>query len=217
MRKTEIRKYWREVNSQKIPSSLSLDMEFERLHQSSKIIDIGCGNCEDLRNLAKYGFHNLYGIDINKDICLLREEDSIQYSVQDATKLSFKNNSFDYAIMKALLTVLVTDNFIFQSLQEAYRILKKGSTLHIEDFFQNWHLQLYRNRYLKYSKQLKEDCSFPVYDSEGKLRYYARHFDVHDISTMLVKIGFTIEDIKFKYVTTQSGNNIIGFRLIAIK
>lgn len=213
-----IRRAWNNVNLQDIPSSLKLEC-LTIVPKSAKILDIGCGNGDDLRNLSLRGFEHLYGIDINQQLIMSAKgsDEKIHLSVQDATKTDFPDNYFDYAIMKALLTVLVSDSLIISSFKETYRLLKKGGIIQIDDFFQNWHLELYRRRYLDYPKNTKSKCTFPVYDKDGIFRYYARHFDIHDISLMLIKAGFRIIDIQFKDAVTQTGNNVIGFTIIAEK
>ena len=213
VRHSSIRRIWNKTLLKNIPSSLKLNI-------LDKILDIGCGNGDDLLALREQGFTELFGIDVNRELVKSTKKllgKNINLSVQDATNLKFSNESFDYAIAKALLTVLVSDSSIKKCFKEAYRILKFGGTLQIEDFFQNWHLELYRDRYLKYSKELGVKCTFPVYDKQNNLKYYARHFNVMDISMLLIEVGFKIEHIEFKDVMTQSGNKVIGFTVVAKK
>lgn len=218
IKQSDIRKSWCNVDLEKIPSSLTLGIK-KCIPKTAKILDIGCGNGDDLRFLELQGFNHLYGIDVNRQliVSMKRHSNNINFSVQDATKTDFPNCYFDYAFMKALLTVLVSDILIVRSLREAYRMLKKGGVLQIDDFFQNWHIELYRNRYLNSFPKTGGKCTFPVFDYNGDIRYYARHFNIYDISLMLVKVGFKISDIQFKNAVTQSGNNVIGFTIIAIK
>lgn len=216
---SNIIKCWYKISLKNIPSSLKINIS-DRINKSAKILDIGCGNGDDLLKLKKLGFTQLYGIDVNRELVKFAKQqigDDIHLSVQDATKNNLPNNSFDCAIVKALLTILVSDCTIKKALKEAYRVLKIGGILHIEDFFQNWHLELYRNRYLRYSNELGVKCAFPVYDSQKNLKYYARHFNITDISIILIDVGFKIDHIEFKEVETQSGNKVIGFALIAVK
>lgn len=218
IKQSDIRKSWCNVDIEKIPSSLKLGIK-NGISKSAKILDIGCGNGDDLRFLELQGFKYLYGIDINQQLIIStkKHSNSIHMSVQDAAKTNFSNCYFDYAIMKALLTVLVSDVLIVRALKESYRVLKKGGVLQIDDFFQNWHIELYRNRYLNSFQTTGKKCTFPVFGNNGGIRYYARHFNVYDISLMLIKVGFEIIDIQFKDAVTQSGNNVIGFTIMAIK
>ena len=215
----DYRKYWKTSNEKSIPSSLEIDISSLNVDHDAAILDIGCGNAELLKNLQSNGYRNLYGIDINPMLNHGKESViGIMLSNQDASKLKFSNAAFDLAIMKALLTVVVSDYSIYKMLHEAYRVLRNGGILIIKDFFQNWHLDSYRKRYLADKIKLqKNKCIFPVYDNNGNIRYYARHFNTQELSVMLTKIGFIIKDLTFEMVYTQSGNLVIGFTIIAQK
>ena len=143
VRHSSIRNIWNKTLLENIPSSLKLNI-LDNIHKSSKILDIGCGNGDDLLALREQGFTELFGIDVNRELVKSTKKllgKHINISVQDATNLKFSDECFDYAIAKALLTVLVSDTSIKKCLREAYRVLKPGGILQIEDFFQNWHLE----------------------------------------------------------------------------
>lgn len=211
------KKFWVAKPVDKIPSSLGFDDKILGNDSNSYILDIGCGNGKLLQELYQKGYTHLYGVDIN-----LNQNNSIDSDIflskQDATRLNFNDDMFDVIVMKALLTVLITDHSIYKSLSEAYRVLKSNGKIIIMDFFQNWHIPVYRDRYLKNIKDHKTlKCIFPVYDDNGNIRYYARHYNTQEISLMLTNIGFKIEKLEFHPVKTQSGNDVIGFTILAIK
>lgn len=217
-KRKDYKQYWKKRRLNSIPSSLHIDLSQVGIKHSAKILDIGCGNAELLLSLRDEGYTELYGVDLNSSLPPNAENGCIQVYIQDATELSFSDNSFDATIMKALLTVMVSDYSIYKALKESYRVLKKGGTLIIKDFFQNWHLELYRQRYLTNINRIRQQkCIFPVYDENGTIRYYARHFNTQELSLMLIRIGFTLKDIGFEQVFSQSGNTVIGFTIIAIK
>lgn len=217
-RKNKYKSLWRKVSINNIPSSLEIDSKSIIYDISAKILDIGCGDGSYLNKLYQQGYKNLYGVDINANIAKSELNNQIRLDTQDASCLQFDECSFDIAIMKALLTTIVSDHTIMKSFEEAYRVLKKGGKLIIKDFFQNWHLPLYRERYLNHLKNHPDNkCVFPVYSKDGDIRYYARHFNTSELSRMLISIGFAISDLHFENVHTQSGNSVIGFTIIAIK
>lgn len=196
---------------------MEIDIPSLLVDYDDAILDIGCGNAQLLEDLKLNGYRNLYGIDINP-MLNNGKEIGIMLSNQDASKLNFSDDTFNLAIMKALLTVVVSDYSIYKMLHEAYRVLRNNGILIIKDFFQNWHLELYRKRYLTNNLFLqKSKCIFPVYDNNGDIRYYARHFNTQELSIMLIKIGFIIRDLKFEKVNTQSGNLVTGFTITAQK
>lgn len=215
----DYKRYWRKRNICSIPSSLQINLSHYNIARDARVLDIGCGNAEFLKSIEKEGYTHLVGIDLNISFeSGINLGSHIQLFTQDASKLQFSNEIFDVAIMKALLTVVVSDYSIYRIFKEAYRVLKHGGILIIKDFFQNWHLQLYRRRYLSTINKIRQHkCVFPVYDETGGLRYYARHFNTQELSIMLIKIGFIIENIVFEKVKTQSGNKVIGFTIIAKK
>jgi len=209
---------WEKVSKHDIPSSLDIDCKSLIPNMSAKILDIGCGDGNYLHNLYRTGYRNLYGIDINTNVATYKTSNQIKMTTQDASCLQFNDNFFDIAIMKALLTTIVSDQTIIKSFKEAYRVLKIGGKLIIKDFFQNWHLPVYRERYLNHQKEHPYNkCVFPVYTKSGDLRYFARHFNTCELSRMLINVGFSIFDLHFEDVCTQSGNSVIGFTLVAIK
>lgn len=211
------KKFWVAKPVDKIPSSLSFDDTVLGNGCNPYLLDIGCGNGKLLQELHHKGYTHLYGVDINLNQTISIDSD-ICLSNQDATRLNFNDDMFDVIVMKALLTVIVTDYSIYKSISEAYRVLKSNGKIIIKDFFQNWHIPIYRDRYLKNIKGHKTlKCIFPVYDENGKIRYYARHFNTQEISLMLINIGFKIEKLEFHLVKTQSGNDVIGFTIHAIK
>lgn len=217
-KRKDYKQYWQKRPHKAIPSSLQIDLSQRGINHYAKILDIGCGNAELLRSLKNEGFTNLFGVDLNISLPSNEQGGNIKIYTQDATKLLFPENFFDVTIMKALLTVVVSDYSIYKALKEAFRVLNHGGILFIKDFFQNWHLELYRSRYLSNISNIRQHkCIFPVYNEVGEIRYYARHFNTQELSQMLINIGFTIKELKFEQVKTQSGNTVIGFTIIAVK
>lgn len=70
--------------------------EFEEIDDDAKVLNLGCGRGESLRNKFKRGI----GIDFNPGLVELWSQLGIadRCFVQDARKLSFKDNEFDWSI-----------------------------------------------------------------------------------------------------------------------
>ena len=218
----DTKKYWTSIPVSEIPSSLVIDPHiYANVEKGSKIIDLGCGSSFTLPHLERQGYKNLFGIDINKNVIdYFRDtfkESGTEVFNYDVTENGLESNAFDYAIMEALLTVLVDNISIHKALCETYRILKKGAILQIDDFFQNWHNKLYRDRYTKGETELEIEGAFVVYNNDNNIRYFARHFSIKELPLLLEKVGFCDIRVIPKDVMTQSGNGIIGFSLFARK
>ena len=89
---------------------------------SPKILDIGCSRGNALKNFAKYGNLDLYGID--------RREEKYEGFIfkecdLESEKIPFPDNTFDIIYSKSVLEhVFNAENFLSESL----RVLKPGGT-----------------------------------------------------------------------------------------
>jgi ubiquinone/menaquinone biosynthesis C-methylase UbiE len=95
--------------------------------KGKKLLDVGCGNGDQLALACKKGAE-VYGIDISpKMIGEAKRSHSFlnNLSVQDLNKLRFNNNSFDIVISRFALQHL--DN-VEKGLGEIWRVLKPGGT-----------------------------------------------------------------------------------------
>jgi len=101
-----------------------------KLKKKNKILEIGCGSGEmtkKLENKAK-----ITAIDLDKkQIEEARNKiKNAEFKIADATKLPFKNNSFDAAYSINVLHHIPPYEKVFK---EIYRVLKKSGTLFLVD------------------------------------------------------------------------------------
>jgi ubiquinone/menaquinone biosynthesis C-methylase UbiE len=120
--------FWADKNNLIPPESFLIENYLDR---SGKTLEAGTGGGRILLEMRKLGFASLYGYDVLPDfIEKAKQRDSegtINFSVQDAAKLSYADNSFEQAIyLQQLLCFLEPESTRIQAIQEAYRVLKPG-------------------------------------------------------------------------------------------
>jgi len=161
-----------------------------------RIIDIGCGNC---RNLIPFQKDDCYGVDFSKKMLekakLISKKHKLNLKLYKAelTKLPFKNNFFDRALMLASLHHIENNKDRIKALEELHRILKKDGIALIT-VWNKWQLRFLfnqKNTYIKW--KIKEK----IYD-----RYYYL-FNYFELKNLIKKPNFKILESK------SFGKNII--------
>ncbi|MDI9394517.1 MAG: class I SAM-dependent methyltransferase [Euryarchaeota archaeon] len=222
--------YWEKVPGKNIPSSLELyPVIYNYLREGYNILDIGCGFGKISLELASQGY-SVTGIDINAEAIRLskdaakslglnkKTEGRAEFIVGNASSLPFRESSFDFEIMQAFLTSVQDPQEKARIIQEAFRVLKPGAYLYLVEFGQNWHLQLYRNRYLQDFPITKEEGSFLARNPEtGELEFIAHHFTEKELVFLLVDHGFEIDYFRVEEMKTRTGNKILGFVVVVKK
>ncbi|MDD3246633.1 MAG: class I SAM-dependent methyltransferase [Methanosarcina sp.] len=222
--------YWETVPGQNIPSSLELyPVVHSYLQEGYKILDFGCGFGKISLELASLGY-SVTGIDINIEAIKLSKaaakslysdrkiKERAEFKVGDASDLPFHESSFDFAVMQAFLTSVPDPQERARIIQEAFRVLKPGGYLYLVEFGQNWHLQLYRERYLQDFPVTKEEGSFLALNPDtGEVEFIAHHFSEKELVFLLVDYGFEIDYFRVEELKTRTGNKINGFVVVAKK
>jgi ubiquinone/menaquinone biosynthesis C-methylase UbiE len=212
------------LEDRSIPSSLELHDEiFAKLKSEDKILDIGCGYGKTCFDLYKKGFRSVTGVDINQHGIELAQNyaaknaiDDLSFYTENAAILSFKNNSYTFAIMQAFLTTVAKKSERQLIFSEASRVIAPGGYLYIAEFAQTWHLPQYAKRYQSAITEGYEKGNFPVINSKtGDLEYVARHYTEEELKTHLADSKFTLETFKNENFTTRTGNIVNGMVIIA--
>lgn len=87
-----------------------------------KVLDIGCG--EGDYTVLFGDRHEVVGIDILNGV--RKKNNNFKFKIDDATNLSFKDNTFDLTVSFDVIEHLEDDK---KMISEAYRVLKKGGRL----------------------------------------------------------------------------------------
>ncbi len=158
-------------------------------NNAGRIVDLGCGNC---RNLIMFKNFICYGTDFSSKMLEKAKLTSNKYDLgiklykTDLTKLPFKDNFFDYALMVASLHNLETKEKREKALEELYRILRKEGIALIA-VWDKWQLKFLfkkKNTYIKW--KVKNE----VYD-----RYYYL-FNYFELKILLKKLNFNIIEFR---------------------
>lgn len=98
-----------------------------RISQSDAILEVGCSGGPLLRDLAENGYHHVTGIDLSQaGIALCHQQNIPNTYVQDATKMTFADHSFDLVIASDILEHISDEG---AALCEWRRVLKPGGKL----------------------------------------------------------------------------------------
>jgi len=222
--------YWETVPGKNIPSSLELyPIIYNYLQDGDNVLDIGCGFGKISLELVSLGYL-VTGIDINPAAVKLSKaaansleldrkiEGRAEFQVGNASFLPFHRSSFNFAVMQAFLTSVPDPQERARIIQEAFRVLKPEGYLYLVEFSQNWHLKLYRKRYLQDFPVTKEEGSFFALNPEtGEAEFIAHHFSEKELVFLLVDCGFEIDYFRVEELKTRTGNKINGFVIVAKK
>lgn len=169
------------------------------------LLELGCGTGRISFGLWKRGYTNLMASDFSKPmikrarILNKKLKTEITFQVEDATALSFSNDSFDGAIFgfNGLMQIPGRKNR-FQAMQEIQRVLKPGSffvfTTHDQSmpkWKKFWALERKKWKKGEQNQELLEFGDRFEETPRGKL--YIHVPDVGDIRSDLQAAGFSVE------------------------
>jgi SAM-dependent methyltransferase len=192
----------------------------EGLKGDESILDLGCGNGELGRELAKRGHHGLYlGVDFSlpllRDAEIQPEEFSAQFLEADLTRLSTFRHQLSFPGGWALITAFAVLHHIpsaeirLDLLRTVHGLLaEKGKFI-----LSNW--QFLNSEKLKARIQLWEKAGIQASDvdagdylldwrSGGQGLRYVHHFDESELSALAEAAGFTV--LETFYSDGETGN-----------
>ena len=133
--------YWEQVLKAPTPAYQELfDAEKKYLHdnipQDSKVLDIGCGEGRNIKNILQKTKY-VTGIDneekaINDAKENFKNNPTVDLVVAEATELPFQSETFDVVTFLMILPNL--DNHKLEAIKESVRVLKNGGALILSTF-----------------------------------------------------------------------------------
>lgn len=188
--------------------------------KGTKILDIGCGSGRTTFPLSRMGY-NVIGIDITPAMISTAKRIAkefklnIDFEVGDATKLGFKNESFDNALFSYNgWEQIPGEKNRSKALKEAYRVIKPGGyyifsshTRVLKGYFLFWLKQWIRFYILKpLGFKIKEMNFGDRFFKSSSIEEYRKEQFVH--IPRLSRIKAQIKEAGFKLILFDKRNNI---------
>ncbi len=178
-----------------------------------KILDIGCAGGVLLKELKKYGFLNLYGIDIEEKFVKLSKKICKNIFLADAGHLPFKDDYFDIIIASDILEHLKNDK---KALKEWCRVLKNGGKIifGVPAFNILWSYHDIINCHKKRYRKKDIFQAVPENLKVVKLFYWNMLFF---IPTLFYKLSWKVFNIKKTHVSFFKNKRINRFLTLLMK
>lgn len=123
-------------NTQKSPRKVTLD----RINENDRVLDVCTGTATNAIEIASKKGTRVFGIDLSSNMLKVGREKikkknmlNVKLYQMDATKLKFKDNSFD-KILISLVLHEVNDEIAGEILKEAKRVLKPNGEIIITEW-----------------------------------------------------------------------------------
>lgn len=156
------------------------------IKRGDRILDVGCGTATQLIMIkSSHPDSNVVGIDGDPRILKIAKKkidnDKLQVTLDHgfATKLPYKDTSFDHVFTSLVLHHLTTESKK-QALKEMYRVLKSGGTLNIADFGKPQNIFM---RLAFYGVQLFDGFDTTADNVSGQIPMYLKKCKFKDIET----------------------------------
>ncbi|BDQ34042.1 class I SAM-dependent methyltransferase [Pseudodesulfovibrio portus] len=202
-------RYWNENCAAKdFTSTFRLDAFRQHVPEDAAVLDFGCGYGRTLAELRDAGYTKLTGIDFADSLIERgrKENPGLDLNAYPGGPLPCADDTFDAAVMLAVLTCMPETRTQAETLIELKRVLKPGSILYVNDFLLNRdkrNLDRYRDGKERYGV-------YGTFDSgDGGI---LRHHDRNHMEALF----FDFETLAFEEVTyaTMHGHLSAGFYAI---
>ncbi|MBI2056994.1 class I SAM-dependent methyltransferase [Candidatus Pacearchaeota archaeon] len=161
---------------------------------SGKVLDLGSGSG---RHLVRIKSGKMFLVDFSKEMLKLaekkakKEKINAEFKQANIWEIPYENEFFDYAICISALHCVETPEKRKKSVEELYRVLKKGGKAEIGV----WNI---KSKRFKNSPKEK----YVGWTDKGKRYYYL--YDEKEVHNLFKKIGF-------KIISTHNSEMMINF------
>ena len=205
-------KFWdANAGSKEFSHPLPVDGLRQLLATQASILDYGCGYGRSMMALSLAGFSQTFGVDISSAMVKkgLGRHPSLNFTLFDGNNLPFSIESFEAALMVAVLNCIPSRQGQAESLQEVCRVLKPGGLLFLSDY----PLQADPRNVERYKRHQEEFGEYGVFRTRDGGVF--RHLDPGEIPPLLE--SFEILELTDRRVLTMNGNPADIFQILARK
>ena len=190
----------REQKGIRITKTLSDFFGKEKI-KNLKILDVGAST-GIIDNILAKSFKEVIGTDIDKEAIVFAKKSfkkkNLKFKVEDAMKLTFKDNSFDVVICTHVYEHVPNPKKLFS---EIYRVLKPGGVCYLAAQNKLWPLEAHHNLlFLSYLPKNLGDIYIRTFTD--KKEYYEHPMNYWELQKMLNK--FTIHEYTSKILSNPN-------------
>ena len=181
-----------------------------KLH--SKTVEIGCGSGAIIYCISRINQGEFFGIDYSASLIEIAKKTmpNFHWSVEESCNLSFPDDFFDTVLIHSVLQYMPSRDYLEKTLEEAFRVCKKGGSIIIADIYDEEKLE----RYLTLRSQRK-GLSVPEYLSENL--GYEHTFLTREFVYSFFSDSESVEEIDLNCDNSSHINSLYNFSVRVIK
>jgi len=172
----------------------------KRLHQNSRLLDVGCGNGKTLIPMVKKKY-DVVGLDVSRTALKILEETLKRYGVcaklvlGDATSFPFHDSCFDAVLSNYVLTHLLDEDRI-KGVNEIRRVLRNNGFLFMEVFSAN-DFRYGKGKKIEENSFLRKDGIVYHYFTYDEIKNLLKDFQILELKK-IVK-GRIIQGVRYNH------------------
>ncbi len=164
------------------------------MSEKAHICEVGCGCGDKLFYFYQKG-HYCYGIDYSKNMIkrVRQEMPQARLEVCEANKLPFEDNSMDFVFSYGVFLYFETEEYMYEVLEEMYRIAKPTAVVYIGDIPDIWE----KENIIKLRGEPEEGYEHTFYDMNDFIQWFKAK-DIKSVSADYTLIpGYKLSHYRF--------------------